>query len=63
MYDLRHSFATKLLDNGTDLKHFSILLGHRSVQQTVDTYQHNSQRLSDEVVGKLLSIYEEEYAW
>ena len=59
MYDLRHSFATKLLDNGADLKHVSVLLGHRSVQQTVDTYQHFSQRLSEEAVGKLPSIFEE----
>jgi integrase len=60
MYDLRHSFASKLLDNGADLKHVSILLGHRSVQQTVDTYQHFSQKLSEEAVGKLPSIFEED---
>jgi integrase len=56
MYDLRHSFATKLLDNGADLKHVSCLLGHKSVQQTVDTYQHTSRRLSEEAVQKLPSV-------
>jgi integrase len=47
-YDLRHSFATKLLDNGADLKHVSSLLGHKSVQQTVDAYQHLSRRMTEE---------------
>jgi site-specific recombinase XerD len=35
-YDLRHLFTAKLLDNGADLKYVSSLLGHKSVQQTVD---------------------------
>lgn len=56
MYDLRHSFATKLLDNAADLKHVSLLLGHKSVQQTVDTYQHTSKKLSSEAVKKLPSV-------
>jgi integrase len=59
MYDLRHAFATKMLDNGADLKHVSILLGHRSVQQTADTYQHISKRLVEKAVGKLPSILAE----
>ena len=56
MYDLRHAFATLLLDNGADLKHVSTLLGHKSIQQTVDTYQHTSKKLSEETVQKLPSI-------
>ena len=59
MYDLRHSFATKLLDNGADLKHVSTLLGHKSVLQTVDTYQHTSRRLTEEAVKRLPSIFED----
>jgi len=60
MYDLRHSFATKLLDNGADFKHVSSLLGHKSVQQTVDTYQHTSRKLTKKALSKLPSIFEEE---
>lgn len=59
MYDLRHSFATKMLDNGADLKHVSTLLGHKSVQQTVDTYQHLSSKLTREALEKLPSIFDE----
>ncbi len=56
MYDIRHAFATKLLDNGADLKHVSNLLGHKSIQQTVDTYQHLSKSLTKETMQKLPSI-------
>ncbi|SDP29287.1 tyrosine-type recombinase/integrase [Desulforhopalus singaporensis] len=60
MYDLRHSFATKLLSNGADLKHVSSLLGHKSIQQTVDKYQHLSRQLTEDALKKLPTIFEPE---
>ena len=56
MYDLRQLFATNLLDNGADLKHVSSLLGHKSVQQTVDAYQHLARRMTEESMQKIPSI-------
>lgn len=49
----RHSFATRCLEKGVDIKTLSEILGHSSVKITLDRYTHSSFELKLTNVDKL----------
>jgi len=50
VHTIRHSFATHLIDNGTDLHTIKELLGHSNLQTTMK-YMHLTSKRLDEIVN------------
>jgi integrase/recombinase XerD len=58
MHTLRHSFATHLLSQGTDIFTIKKLLGHSSIKTTL-IYLHLVQQKITELKSPLDAMYED----
>ncbi len=63
IHSLRHSFATHLLDKGTDIKYIKDLLGHFDIR-TTERYLHVSNRQLVNIISPLDDIFKiEDIVW
>lgn len=56
-HSLRHTFASMLFAKGTDVKTVSELLGHASIQITLNTYVHLIGNVKHNAVAKLDNVF------
>ena len=54
---LRHTFATRAIENGVNVKALSDILGHATVQITMDLYCHSSLDLMRGSMNKIAGLF------
>lgn len=57
VHDLRHTCATLLLTNSTDIKTISVYLGHQSTGITEKIYLHNEEYLREKASNSMAEIF------
>lgn len=56
-HTLRHTFATKCVESQIDIKSLSEILGHSSVNITLNRYIHPSMELKQQQMNKLNDLF------
>lgn len=55
---LRHTFATRCVEENFDIKSLSEILGHKSVQITLERYVHSSMEFKRSNMEKMTKVFE-----
>jgi integrase len=55
-HDLRHTFATQLLEKGATLKTISEILGHANIGITGNVYTHNTDTMREHAAGLINDV-------
>lgn len=56
-HTLRHTFATRCIEVGFDVKSLSEILGHANVSITLNRYVHPSMELKQKNMDKLSKLF------
>lgn len=56
LHDLRHSFATNMINHGGNIVAVSKYLGHASIEQTLQTYTHLLEKTEDQLISTIDSL-------
>lgn len=57
IHSLRHTFATRALENGMDIKTLSEILGHEDITTTLNLYVHSSEDTKRSEMNKLNYLF------
>ena len=58
-HDLRHTFATLMLEQGVDIKTVSQVLGHTDAGFTLKTYMHVTERMQEQAANAMSEIIQQ----
>lgn len=58
LHALRHTYATRLLEEGENLKVVQELLGHSNISMTANTYSHVSVEVKQDAAEKLNKLFQ-----
>lgn len=61
-HSLRHTFASINIENGTDVKTISEILGHSDIAITLQTYTHTSNKAKAKAIDKFNKMFETQEA-